>query len=95
MFYKRQLFRAFKLMVAGLAITMATKKAFPDKYVRFGIFHFMGAAVVFSMFLMEFKFAVAIVGIILAALYQYFQNRFELVQPFCIKNPLTCLWSLY
>ena len=61
-FYKRQLFRSFKLMIAGLAITSATKQAFPDKFVRFGIFHFMSIAIIFSMFLMKFHFLLTIHG---------------------------------
>lgn len=89
-FYKRQLFRSFKLMIAGLAITAATKQAFPEKYVRFGIFHFMSIAIIFSMFLMKFRFAIAIIGIIIAVIYQYLKNRHELVEPFCTDNPMTC-----
>ena len=40
-------------------------------------------------FYFNFRFA-AITGIILAVLYQYFKNRYELVEPFCTDNPMTC-----
>ena len=47
-YYKKQIYRAVKLLVIGLLMTLVTYYIFPDKFIRYGIFHFLATAIIVS-----------------------------------------------
>lgn len=55
--------RGLKVFFWGLAITLVTYIAVGDEYVRFGILHFIGVAIILGYFLARFRFINLILGI--------------------------------
>lgn len=45
LFFKKQIKRVFKISIGALIMTLTSYWAFPDKYVRFGILHFIAVAI--------------------------------------------------
>jgi uncharacterized membrane protein len=48
-FYRKQIWRALKLLGLGLVMTIITYKLFPNAFIRYGIFHFLASAIIVSM----------------------------------------------
>ncbi|MBT3362819.1 MAG: DUF1624 domain-containing protein [Chloroflexi bacterium] len=55
--------RGARIFVLGMAITLATWIISPDRYVVFGILHFIGVAVILSYFFLRFYWLNLLLGI--------------------------------
>lgn len=87
--------RGLYLVVIGLFISYFTKVEFGDKYVRFGILHFLGVATILSSFLMKspvLTYLFAGLILIFNILLKHTKIRDNFMN-LCSKNPLMCFIS--
>ena len=75
-YYRRQLLRSVKLMVAALIVTLYTKQEFPDRYVRFGIFHFISVVSVGAL-LINWSQVAIMITLIATLLLQYYKDQYS------------------
>jgi len=70
---RRFLLRGLKVFVLGLAVTLITWLSLEDRYVIFGILHFIGVAIILGYFFIRFRFFNLALGIacIAAGVYLY------------------------
>jgi len=86
----RQFRRALMLLMIGMFITLTTYFIFPDKFVRFGIFHFISLAIMMSLLFVNNIYCTGL-GIVLFSLLNYIiQNHKDLFYSICENNKLSC-----
>jgi len=59
---RRFLLRGLKLFALGLAVTLITWTTLKDKYVLFGILHFIGITIIIGYFFIRFRFLILALG---------------------------------
>ena len=74
---ERQLLRVFFLFIYSLLITLTSRLAFPDKFIRFGILHFMTITLLLLSFIMYLpKYIPLILGMIMYVVFVFeMQNK--------------------
>jgi uncharacterized membrane protein len=87
--------RGLYLLAVGLIISYLTKIEFGESYVKFGIMHFMGIAIILSAFVMKVPTLTYVIsaGILLIHFMlktPSFKNKFL---DICERNPFTCFIS--
>jgi uncharacterized membrane protein len=89
-FIGKQFKRALLILAFGMLMTAVTYVVFPDKFIRFGIFHFIAAAIMMSLLFIGNKyytgFGIALFGL-LNYIISYYQSNFAGI---CDTNRLTC-----
>lgn len=84
--------RGLYLLAVGLIISYLTKIEFGDSYVKFGIMHFMGTAVILSSFLMKVPVLTYIISAVILFIHillktPSIKNKFLGI---CEQNPFMC-----
>ena len=87
--------RGLYLFSIGLIISYLTKIEFGESYVKFGIMHFLGFAIILSTFLMKTPMLTYFVSAFILLIHYLlkipsFKNKFTNI---CQKNPFTCFIS--
>ena len=88
-YYKRQLMRVLKLLLAGFLITLFTRFVWPEKYVRFGIFQFLAISTLVALLTFN-KLNIMIVFLIIFVILNLVIVKNYSLFNFCDKNPLFC-----
>ena len=89
-FYKKQFYRAMKLLFYGLLMTIITYYLYPDSFIRYGIFHFIASAIIVSMLFIHNKLLVSyaiIFFIVLSILSNKYLNTFR---DLCVNTKNFC-----
>jgi uncharacterized membrane protein len=91
----KKLKRGLYLVVIGLFISYFTKVEFGDKYVRFGILHFLGVATILSSFLMKSPVLTYLFAGLILVFHMLLKHTKikDLFMNVCGKNPLMCFIS--
>ena len=84
--------RGLYLLAVGLIISYLTKIEFGDSYVKFGIMHFMGTALILSSFLMKVPILTYIISAVILLIHillktPSIKNKFLGI---CEQNPFMC-----
>jgi len=89
--FKRGLF----LIGAGMIMTLLSYLAFKDKYIKFGILHFIGVAVILSIFIVKDKHLALIASAIVGLLYAILNNSAlkNAIYDKCQEFPMGCFIS--
>ena len=89
--FKRGLF----LLGAGMIMTLLSYLAFKDKYIKFGILHFIGVGVILSIFIVKDKNLALITSAIVGLLYTVFNNSAfkNIIYDKCQEFPMGCFVS--
>jgi len=87
--------RGLQLIVVGLIISYVTKLEFGDRYVKFGIMHFIGTATIISSFYANIPKVSLIIAMVIFSAHILFNNfGFKnYFLSFCSKNPFLCFIS--
>jgi len=91
----RKMKRGLQLIVLGLIISYATKLEFGDKYVKFGIMHFIGTATIVGSFYANIPWVSLIIAIVIFLVHILLVNgglRTHFYE-FCSNNPFFCFVS--
>jgi len=83
-FLKRQTARGIKLMLVALGITAVTYFVFPESYIRFGVLHFIAAAIILGALIIRFPiaaYAMVFVSLILGSLFTHITAHTSLLIP--------------
>ena len=86
-FYKKQLKRTIIYSLISIGITLFTKKIFPNKYIRFGIFHFLAASIPLSILFMNSQ--LELIGTIAISALTPLMNH-STFNSVCNGTPLLC-----
>ena len=89
-FYKKQFFRAMKLLFYGLLMTLVTYYLYPDSFIRYGIFHFIASALIVSMLFIHNKLLInyaIIFFIVISILSTTYSNTFRAL---CLNTKNFC-----
>ena len=87
-YYRRQVVRSLQLFIAAMIVTLYTKQEFPDRYVRFGIFHFISVVSVASLLISWSQVAIVVTLIATLLLNQYKDKYSHQLQ--CWNHPNLC-----
>jgi uncharacterized membrane protein len=86
----KQFKRALLLFILGMVMTFITSILFPDKYIRFGIFHFISLAIMVSLLFIDniqyTGFGIMIFGLLNYIITNYKSSFYNI----CNNNKLTC-----
>lgn len=87
----RAITRGIQVFLAGMVITVVTYVAFPEEYVRFGILHYLGVAMIIGGFLKRRKlrtvWAALAVSVILSLVLPGLTAKTPLLLPLGIEYP--------
>ena len=86
-FYKKQLKRFIIYTALSVFITGFTKVIFPDRFIRFGIFHFLAASIPLSLPFLNTNYS--ILGMALISISTFLINN-PVMNSLCNTSPLFC-----
>lgn len=88
----KKLKRGLFLICIGLIITFLTKFDFPDSYVKFGIFHFLGVATIIGSLYSNYPKVSLFIAAFIFIVNYLLVNKINLFN-FCQSNPFLCFIS--
>lgn len=92
-YFPSKLKRGIELIVYGCIISIATKLEFGDSYVKFGIYHFMGVALIIASILGKNKLLSVNLGILILVASIFLKKINGNIYRNCLSMPLTCFIS--
>lgn len=87
---KKKITREINLFTLGLIITLITYLIFPDKFIRFGILHFISLSSVFSSLFLSSILKTSIGIVIFTALNYIIDNHLDKLFSICKDNIFGC-----
>jgi len=91
-YIKKQIKRGLFLLGIGMILSLLTYLAFGDKYIRFGILHFIGVSIILSTLIIHNKNLSLYIASIIGVIYTIINNsnfRNILINS-CSKTPFIC-----
>jgi len=88
--FSKQIKRGIFLIGGGMIISVLSYLAFGDLYIKFGILHFLGVAIILSQFIIDSEILVGTIGVSTLLLYYILQQFPNTMANTCWNFPMLC-----
>ena len=91
-YFKKQSKRSIILLALGFVMSILSYFTFPDKWIKFGILHFVGVSIFLSTFIVDKKYVSLIIAVILLLITMIVKSEYMFGKIFnmCLNTPLSC-----
>jgi len=91
--FGKQVKRAIFLIFAGIVMSILSYFAFGSMWIKFGIFHFIGVAILLAQPIVSNKWLALITSLVVALLYLIFKEIKNVLTDKCFDAPFLCFIS--